>query len=194
MTDEHVDTAPRLPDLLPPDLDDDQRALYEAFIGGPRQTQADYFPVADAHGRLSGPYRAMLLSPTLGSPMERVGRAVRYEAALPARWRELIILTVAHANASDVEWRAHERLARAEGVPPETVDSLRSSAPVFTDPGDADIHGFVHGLLTRHIVDDQLFERLRIRIGLPGIFETIATAGYYQFIAHVNNAFGLEPS
>lgn len=193
MADGHS-TDNRLPDLLPPDLDDHQRALYDAFVGGPRQTQANFFPVADAQGRLSGPYRAMLLSPSLGAPMERVGRAVRYEAALPARMRELIILTVAHINQSAVEWQAHEKLAGAEGVPDGTVDSLRSGEPTFSDPADADIHEFVHELLTRHTVDDDLFERVRSRIGLPGIFEVVATAGYYQFIAHVNNAFGLEPS
>jgi 4-carboxymuconolactone decarboxylase len=183
----------RLPRWKREDLDPEQQALYDAFVGGPRQSQAGFFPVADSEGVLSGPYRAMLLSPALGAPFERVGRAVRYESALSARLRELVILVVAALTESEVEWRAHEALALSEGVPEETVASLRSASPVFVDDLDQLVHDFVRALLVDHAVTDERFDEVQALVGHGGVFELVATAGYYQFIAHVNNAFGLRP-
>jgi len=185
--------ASRLPRCGRADLDQAQRDLYDTFVGGPRQSQAGFFPVADDDGVLSGPYRAMLLSPALGAPLERVGRAVRYEAALSDRLREVVILTVAHLNESDVEWHAHEALALSVGVPQATVNSLRSATPTFESDEDALVHEFVRSLLMDHAVDDGLFRRLEERMGLGRTFEVVATAGYYQVIAHINNTFGLLP-
>jgi 4-carboxymuconolactone decarboxylase len=185
----------RLPRLGPADLDEDQRRLYDAFVGGPRQRQAGFFPVADADGVLSGPYRAMLLSPVAGAPLERLGRAVRYEVGLPARARELAILTVAHLMESEVEWQAHERLAVSVGVPEATVSSLRAGAPVFADAaGDALVHRFVSRLLRDHRVDDATFSAVAATFGRDGAFELLVTAGYYQIVAHINNAYGLRPA
>lgn len=184
--------APRLPRVGPEELDGDRRALYDVFVGGPRQSESSYFPVADSDGVLSGPYRAMLLSPALGAPLERLGRAVRYDAALPPRLRELIILTVAQLTGSQVEWAAHEGLALASGVPEETVQTLREGAPTFLADNDLLVHSFVRRLLVDHEVEDGLFEALRDRLGLPSTFEVVATAGYYQTIAHINNAFGFD--
>jgi 4-carboxymuconolactone decarboxylase len=183
----------RLPDLPVTDLTPGQRELYDVFVSGPRQSQAGFFPVSDADGRLSGPYHAMLLSPALGAPLERLGRAVRYEGTLAPRLRELVILTVARLNESEVEWRAHEALALSEGVPHATVTSLRSSTPKFESDLDALVHEFTVSLLAEHLVSDELFHRLEEVVGTSQVFEVVATAGYYQIIAHINNAFGLVP-
>lgn len=184
----------RLPLLRPDDLDAAQRDLHATFVGGPRQSQAGFFPVADADGVLSGPYRAMLLSPAAGAPLERLGRAVRYEVGLPDRVRELAILTVARLSDSEVEWRAHERLALSVGVPEATVRSLWAGAPAFDDELDAVVHRFARQLLQDHRVDDATFTAAQEAFGRAGVFELVATIGYYQTIAHVNNAYALRPA
>jgi 4-carboxymuconolactone decarboxylase len=185
----------RLPRLGPDDLDEDQKRLYDAFVGGPRQSQAGFFPVADADGVLSGPYRAMLLGPAAGAPLERLGRAVRYEVGLPARARELAILTVAHLMESEVEWQAHERLALSVGVPEKTVRSLQAGTPVFGAEGsDGLVHRFVSQVLRDHRVDDDTFSAVEATFGRAGAFELLVTAGYYQIVAHINNAYDLRPA
>jgi 4-carboxymuconolactone decarboxylase len=183
----------RLPAFKPQDLDAGQRDLYDAFVSGPRQSQAQFFPVVDDAGVLSGPYNAMLLSPAVGSPLERLGRAVRYETQLPARVRELVILTVAALTESEVEWQAHEALALSVGVPHTTVSTLRTEAPSLSDRVDELVHTFVHQLLDRHDVEDRTFADVTAEFGLPGVLELVATAGYYQVVAHMNNAFALRP-
>jgi 4-carboxymuconolactone decarboxylase len=182
----------RLPRVPPEDLTPPQRELYDRITGGPRQEHATFFPVADEDGILSGPYRAMLLSPVVGAALERVGVAVRYECGLPPRVRELAILTVAVHRRCPVEWRAHEALARSSGVPAETVDSLRSGDPALTGDDIAVTYAFVHELLADDRVSEETFGRAVVLLSLAGVFELIATVGYYQFIAGVNNAFDLS--
>lgn len=184
----------RLPRFGRDRLDAHQRALYDTFIGGPRQSQAGFFPVADAEGVLSGPYRAMLLSPAVGAPLERLGRAVRYETSLPHRARELAILTVARCTDSEVEWRAHEALALSVGVPEETVRTLWAGAPKFSDARDELIHRFAHALLVDHVVDDETFAVAEEGLGRAGVLDLVATLGYYQVVAHINNAYALRPA
>src|SRR4051794_18477744 len=54
----------RLPHPTPGELDDDQRAVYDAITGGPRGSGP--FRLTDAEGRLHGPFNAMLVNPQLG--------------------------------------------------------------------------------------------------------------------------------
>jgi len=178
-----------MPWLQRGDLDEEQRRLYDDFVTGPRQTQSEFFPVADDSGFLSGPYNAMLLSPAVGVPMERLGRSVRYGTSLPGRVRELVILTVAQLNESATEWQAHEGMARDAGVPEVTISSLKAGTPRFDDDGDATVHSFVAGLLVDHCVTDADFSAVVATYGRSGVLELVATLGYYQLVAHLNNAF-----
>ncbi|WP_236791787.1 carboxymuconolactone decarboxylase family protein [Amycolatopsis sp. GM8] len=179
----------RLPRLAPADLEPAQAELYQTIVGGPRQQQARFFPVADGDGVLSGPYRAMLLSPAVGAALERTGVAVRYHCALPAVVRELAILTVAVHTDCATEWRAHENLARDSGVPEETIASLKTGKPVLPDETAEVTHAFTSDLLTGNRVPEPVFARATELWSRSGVFELVATIGYYQTIAHINNAF-----
>ena len=103
---------PRLDLIAPADLDDAQRAVYDAITGGPRASQAGTVPITDDAGRLLGPFAVMLLTPEVGNAMQQVGAKIRFAAALTARERELAILTVAGHLRSDFERLAHEPAAR----------------------------------------------------------------------------------
>ena len=73
---------PRLDLISPADLDDAQRAVYEAITGGPRASQAGTVPIVDESGRLLGPFAVMLLTPEVGNAMQQVGAKIRFSAAL----------------------------------------------------------------------------------------------------------------
>ncbi|MQA08937.1 MAG: carboxymuconolactone decarboxylase family protein [Pseudonocardiaceae bacterium] len=181
---------PRLPRLAPDELTPEQARLYSEIVEGPRQQHASFFPVADDDGILSGPYRAMLLSPDIGAALERVGVAVRYRSSLPAWARELAILTVACHCRCTVEWRAHEELARASGVPDVTIETLASGSPTLTDRPAEVTYVFVVELLA-HDVADGTFAAAAGLWSAAGVFELVATVGYYQIIAGINNAFDI---
>lgn len=182
--------APRLPRLTPEELTPQQSQLYRSITEGPRQQHASFFPVADDAGVLSGPYRAMLLSPDIGSALERVGVAVRYHSDLPSWARELAILTVACHCRSEVEWRAHEELARVAGVPDVTIETLGSGSPTLVDRPAEIAYAFVAELLAHHVSGDT-FDAVAELWSKSGVFQLVITVGYYQIIAGINNAFDI---
>src|SRR4249919_4275558 len=98
----------RIPKLAPATLDDAQRALYDAIAGGRRAQGPQLFRLADAEGRLEGPFNAFLLQPRLGSALQALGASVRYDTGLDDQSREIAILVVAAYWRSDFEWYAHE--------------------------------------------------------------------------------------
>src|SRR3954452_9985386 len=102
-----MSNGPRIPKLEPAALGDEQRALYDAIAGGRRAQGPQLFRLTDADGRLEGPFNAFLLQPRLGSGLEALGTAVRYETALDDRSREIAILVVAAHWHSDFEQYPH---------------------------------------------------------------------------------------
>lgn len=117
---------PRLDLITPADLDDAQRAVYDAITSGPRASQAGTVPITDEAGRLVGPFAVMLLAPEVGNAMQQVGAKIRFAAALTARERELAILTVAGHLRSDFERLAHEPAARTAGLTQAQVNAALS--------------------------------------------------------------------
>src|ERR1700722_12625687 len=115
---------PRLDLIAPADLDDAQRAVYDAITGGPRASQAGTVPITDEAGRLLGPFAVMLLTPEVGNAMQQVGAKIRFAAALTARERELAILTVAGTRRSHFEPLAHEPAARKLGLTERQVNAV----------------------------------------------------------------------
>ena len=102
----------RIGKLEPSALDAEQRSLYDAIAGGRRAQGPQLFRLADAGGRLEGPFNAFLLQPRLGSALQALGASVRYDTGLDDRCREIAILVVAAHWRSDFEWYAHEAVFR----------------------------------------------------------------------------------
>ena len=115
----------RLPKFEPPALDAEQRSLYDAIAGGRRAQGPQLFRLADAEGRLEGPFNAFLLQPRLGSALQALGASVRYDTGVDDRSREIAILVVAAHWRSDFEWYAHEAVGRAAGLGEAELAALR---------------------------------------------------------------------
>ncbi len=172
----------RIPWFGPDDLDARQRSLYDQIVssrGGARST-----PLTDAHGRLEGPFNAMLLRPDLGKLLQELGAAIRYSGALTDRARELSILEVARIRQSPYEWFAHEATGRAAGLGQDELAALRSGAAV---PGlsrvESLIRETVRSLVESRDLSDELFDQLDHEIGPEILFEILTLVGYYDFMA-----------
>ena len=118
-------SPPRLEPLSVPELDEAQRALYDAITGGPRSSQRTTVPITDSDGRLVGPFAVMLLSPEVGDTVQRVGAALRFTTSLTGREREVAILAVAAGARCDFEWLAHSAAALQAGITRPQLDSIR---------------------------------------------------------------------
>ena len=125
----------RLPQLNETTLTPEQRELYDAIVGTRGGDSLRSRNVDDAQGRIQGPFNHMLHVPALGDPMQRLGGVLRFRGELPARARELVILTVARAWESEFEWWAHVRIARDVGVTDAEIEAVFARrTPPLTDP------------------------------------------------------------
>lgn len=177
-------TARRFEAALPADLDPGQRAVHDAIMGGPRAGTAGVLPLADADGRLLGPFGPMLLSPPVGAALQELGARLRYDTALTDRARELAILLVAAHEDSAFERCAHELIGRHVGLTETEVEALRrAEVPPLGDPHERATTEVVQALLLRGDLDDRQFEAARRLLGAPVLFELLTLVGYYRTLA-----------
>ena len=179
------------PRLRPDQLTPAQRELYDELCSGPRADPSRPRGPVDADGRLTGPFDAMLHSPPVGGPLQRLGAALRYESALPDDVRESVICLVAGVHASSYERYAHEPLARAAGVAEPVLEVLaRGGLP---DGAGPELR-LAHALLTRAVwaapVEAQ--ERWVDELGPRAAFEVSTLVGYYTTLAWQLRIFDVE--
>jgi 4-carboxymuconolactone decarboxylase len=187
-----VSDGARIPKLPPAELDDEQRALYDAIAGGRRAQGPQLFRLTDAGGRLEGPFNAFLLQPRLGSALQSLGAAVRYETALDDRSREIAILVVAAHWHSDFEQYAHEAVGRAAGLTDAHLAAIRDGR--YTLDTNAGPHDALTGceavvartaaaLAARGDLDDAEYREAAAELGADGLFELLTLVGYYATLA-----------
>lgn len=137
-------------------------------------------------------YRVLAHSPPMLRAYAGLARGLRYEAATPRALRELMILRTAQLTASDYEWAHHRAMAAANGVPEEKVHALvawRSSACF-----DAAERAALRCVEEIHEValSDQGFAELEREFGAPGSVELVLLAAFYEAVARIIQALGLE--
>ncbi|WP_019633739.1 carboxymuconolactone decarboxylase family protein [Actinomadura atramentaria] len=183
----HPDRNPgggRLPALRPGLLSDEQRDVYEAVTGGPRGARPAPFPVADAEGRLNGPFNAMLYSPHVGMPLQELGAALRFRTGFTRREREIAVLVVAQHWRSDFEWFAHERLGRRAGLTEDELTALREGrAPLLADVRERVVHEAARQLAADGDLGDAVYTEAIAALGRAVLVELVTLVGYYAGLA-----------
>jgi alkylhydroperoxidase family enzyme len=175
---------PRLDLIAPADLDDAQRAVYEAITGGPRASQAGTVPVTDSAGRLLGPFAVMLLTPEVGNAMQQVGAKIRFAAALTARERELAILSVAGVLRSDFERLAHEPAARAAGLTQAQVNAvLTGQVPDGLTDSEALVGRLARVMTAERTLPDADYDAGVAMLGRERLADLTWLVGYYSALA-----------
>jgi 4-carboxymuconolactone decarboxylase len=150
--------------------------------------------IAKSRGSVVGPFAALLHSPVLADRTAELGAYIRFDSALSAIDRELVILSVARVFDCHFEWAYHVREARKAGLGAEAIAAIRERrAPAGLSDDEAQIVRYVSDLLVSHRVDDKTVTALRARLGLQGVVELTATIGYYAMLACTLNAFDVRP-
>lgn len=173
----------RLPKFEPTALDAEQRSLYDAIAGGRRAQGPQLFRLADADGRLEGPFNAFLLQPRLGSALQALGASVRYDTGLDDRCREIAILIVAAHWRSDFEWHAHEAVGRAAGLGDAELAALREGRHAELAGRESVVARTAAALVTRGDLDDAEYGEAVGHLGPAGLFELLTLVGYYATLA-----------
>ena len=173
----------RIGKFEPSGLDAEQRSLYDAIAGGRRAQGPQLFRLADAAGRLEGPFNAFLLQPRLGSALQALGASVRYDTGLDDRCREIAILVVAAHWRSDFEWYAHEAVGRAAGLGDAELAALREDRHAELAGRESVVARTAAALVTRGDLDDAEYGEAVGHIGPAGLFELLTLVGYYATLA-----------
>ena len=174
----------RLAPLTPADLDTDQQRLYHDITAGPRGQGARPFGLADEAGALVGPFNAMLLRPVLGTALQGLGAAIRYQGLLPARVRELALLVVAAHWTCEFEQYAHEAAGRAAGLTEADLASIRGGGvPDLADAAERAAVRAAWALVRTGDLDEGEYAETVAALGADGVFELTTLAGYYATLA-----------
>jgi 4-carboxymuconolactone decarboxylase len=160
----------------------------------PEDRQEDWAEIHDILGRVGGPFQVLLHSPGLAPKVCRAGAHVRLNSELSLAERELALLATAREKDGSYEWAHHTPIAREAGVTDGAIAAIRDRAATSElAPAEAEIIDYTRELLRTNRVTRPLFDSLRDRHGVRWLVELTATIGQYQYIAAINNAFGIEP-
>jgi 4-carboxymuconolactone decarboxylase len=167
----------RVPTLAYDDLTEEQKAVWDEIVAGPR-------------GKVSGPFFVWLHRPELLSRGQALGLYCRFNSGLPARLSELIILIVSSTWEATIEWHDHAPKAIELGLDADAIEALRVRAPAtFKEADEQATYEFVLELLQSHKVSDATYQRALATLGQDLVIDVVGVAGYYCMIAMTLNAF-----
>jgi 4-carboxymuconolactone decarboxylase len=166
------DRMPRIPDEQ---LTDAQRQAVADIQAGPR-------------GALKGPYVAILRSPGLMAPTQRLGEYIRFHCTLDLRINEMAALMCARHWTQQFEWHAHVPHALKAGLDASVIDAIADGRrPASMREDEAVVFDFLGELFANRSVCDLTYGRARDCFGEEGLMDLLGVAGYYTMLAMIMN-------
>jgi 4-carboxymuconolactone decarboxylase len=155
----------------------EQRTVADAIASGPRGPA----PV------LRGPFEALLRSPGLADPAQKLGAFVRFGTSLPKALNEMAIIMVARRWTAQFEWYAHRQMALDAGLDPAIPDAIAKGERPHLDGDGTAVYEFVTELLERGDVSDAAFAAVESRWDKRGAADLIGAVGYYTLVSFLLN-------
>lgn len=159
----------------------------------PDDVTAEVFGIFAREGRKPiALYRALANNPELLRDYSTLAQALRYRATTPRELRELVILRTAQLTRSEYEWAHHRVMAANAGLAEEKIAALEAWRS--TDAFDARERAALRCAEEMHAVtlSDEAFAELRAAFGDPEIVELVLLVAFYQAVARMIQAFGLQ--
>src|SRR5258707_10730860 len=148
----------RLIELPPEQQTAEQKKVFEQLVAG--------------RGRILGPYKVWIHSPTVAAGMEHIGTYLNKRSSLSTREVEIGILVIAQHWNADYVRQAHIRAGKAAGLSDEIIDAiLADRAPELTDAHECAVHRFAAALVAGTKLSDTEFGEIETALGREGIAE-----------------------
>jgi 4-carboxymuconolactone decarboxylase len=156
---------------IPPDkLTPEQSTVFEQLTAG--------------RGRILGPYKIWIHSPTVASGMEQIGTFLNKRSSLSTREVEIGILVIAQHWQGEYVKQAHIRAGLTAGLTQQTIDAiLAGTDPGLSDSHERAVHKFAAALVARTKLSDSEFGEIEKALGREGIAEVLVLLGYYTSVA-----------
>jgi 4-carboxymuconolactone decarboxylase len=168
----------------------------------PRLTRDDLSPEGQAvwdrinaiRTGVRGPYGVLIHVPELADRVRALEDYFRFDGALSAADRELIILAVAREAGARFAWGVHEPRAREAGVPAEAIEALRANVEVNgLAPRGRLLVEIARALLRTRALPEDLFARGLAELGERELVEAVTLTGHYTMIGYLINGFAVPP-
>jgi 4-carboxymuconolactone decarboxylase len=145
-------------------------------------------------GALLNVYKLLLHSPALAQTWFDHNAAVRFNTVLPGRLREIVIIRIAHLNATSYVLAQHvPALAAAEGLSAAECEALADwRATGLFDAGERAALAYADAMTLATAVPDDVFAQVRRRFDDREIVELSVLIGTYIMHNRVMNALGID--
>ena len=151
-------------------LSDEQKTVFDQLVAG--------------RGRILGPYKIWIHSPTVASGMEHIGTFLNKRSSLSTREVEIGILVIAQHWDGEYVKQAHIKAGKAAGLTQEQIDAvLAGRDPQFSDPHERAVYRFATALSSKTKLSDADFGEIEKAIGRDCIAEVLVLLGYYTSVA-----------
>ena len=132
--------------------------------------------------------------PALADRLAALEDYFRFDAALPAVDRELVVLAAAREMGARYAWVRHEARGREVGTRVEAIETVRANGSLAKlAPRERLLVEIVRALLRERRIADDLFTRAVAELGRQQLIETVALTGHYGLVALVVNGFDVPP-
>ena len=144
-------------------------------------------------GKLLNLYRMLLHSPPIARGWLTFFTAIRQQADLPGRDRELAILRVAALSGAEYEFAQHVPFALKDGCTQAQIDAVRSdvSSPLFTER-DRAVLSYTDAMTRNIRVPADVFERVRAEFPERELVELTATIAGYNLVSRFLEALDID--
>ncbi|MFT6433639.1 MAG: 4-carboxymuconolactone decarboxylase [Candidatus Azotimanducaceae bacterium] len=144
-------------------------------------------------GQFGGPFDPWIRSPEVAKRSMSLGNFVWERTSVGRRIVELAIIVTGRHWRSNVEWVAHSKMAKAEGVADEVITSVfEEREPPASAPDDEKLTIAVCRAL--HETKDlplPLYKEAISMWGETGLMDIIQTIGFYSFVSMTLNTFNI---
>src|SRR5262245_28434416 len=160
----------RILEVAPDKLTPEQTNIFDQLVAG--------------RGRILGPYKVWIHSPTIASGMEHIGTYLNKRGSLSPREVEIGILVIAQHWNADYVRQAHIREGKKVGLSQDVIDAvLAGGDPKLTDPHERGVYEFASALVGGAKLSDARFGEFEKVLGRNGVAEVLVLLGYYTSVA-----------
>jgi 4-carboxymuconolactone decarboxylase len=145
-----------------------------------------------ADGAFGGPFDPWLLRPEVAMRAMSLGNYIWERTSVGRRIVELAIIVTGRHWRSNVEWVAHARMAREQGVSDAVIQAVFDGRLPKDAPADETLTIEVcRALHETQELPKPLYDRAIKQWGEHGLMDIIQTIGFYTFVSMTLNAFNI---
>jgi 4-carboxymuconolactone decarboxylase len=148
------------------------------------EQQEGFRGLMESRGRLPGPAKIYVHNAKLAKVLGPLGAHFRGGYSLSEREREIAVCIVNSKFHTAYATNAHERAAKAAGLPNDKVEAILSGLPTsFSDKREQVVYEMGMCLIESRWVSKGLYERAVEALDHVGITDVIALMGFYTTVA-----------